>query len=372
MPENSHDLMNSQRKIVHIDMDAFFASVEQLDNPALKGRPVIVGGSPEGRGVVAACSYEARSYGVRSAMSAAKAIRLCPQAIIVRPHMSRYRQFSERIMTILHEYTDLVEPLSVDEAFLDLTVNFHNEPSASRLAQRIRHDIYSRTGLTASAGVSCNKFLAKVATDFNKPNGMTVIPPALVLEFLAELPIARFYGVGAATEKRMERIGIRTGGDLRCFSLEELTFHFGKSGSFFYHICRGEDPRPVKTSSVRKSIGSETTLIKDLKDMRTIQKVLREQADSVAESLSRRALGGYTITLKVRYGDFTTITRSATVKTPLFTAVDLMSCLPKLLAATEAGRRPVRLLGLTVSSLFSRDATPIQLRLPFPAGEDQY
>lgn len=358
--------MNSNRKIVHIDMDAFFASVEQLDNPALKGKPVIVGGRPDSRGVVAACSYEARAFGIRSAMSSAKAARLCPQATFTRPRMSRYREISLQIMDIFHEYTELVEQLSVDEAFLDLTENAFNEPSASLLAERIRQQIKLRTGLTASAGVSCNKFLAKVATDINKPNGITVIPPSQVLDFLANLPIGKFYGVGSATEKKMERIGVKTGADLRRFSKEELTFHFGKSGAYFYTICRGEDPRPVKNSSTRKSIGSETTLSQDILEMSKIQAILHEQAESVATSMYKRNSGGYTLTLKVRYHDFLTITRSTTVRTPIFTSEDIMFCLPRLLQSTEAGRKKVRLLGVTVSGLFYKNSTPVQLRLPFP------
>ena len=357
--------MHSNRKIVHIDMDAFFASVEQLDNPSLRGKPLIVGGSPDSRGVVAACSYEARKFGIHSAMSAAKAARLCPHAIFTRPRMSRYREVSAQIMEIFHEYTDLIEPLSVDEAFLDLTINTFCEPSASILANKIRRDIFSRTGLTASAGVSCNKFLAKVATDINKPNGITVIPPHLVLDFLGRLPIGKFYGVGSATEKKMERIGVKNGSDLRRFTREELVFHFGKSGNFFFDICRGEDPRPVESSSVRKSIGSETTLSEDILEMEIIHQILEQQADSVAHSLARRNFGGYTLTLKVRYHDFTTITRSATMKSPLFSSEDIMLCLPRLLAATEAGQRKVRLLGITVSTLFTKNTTPIQLRLPF-------
>jgi len=347
-------------------MDAFFASVEQLDNPELRGRPVIVGGSPNGRGVVAACSYEARRFGIHSAMSAAKATRLCPQAVFIRPRMSRYRELSTDIMEIFHEYTDSIEPLSVDEAFLDLTTNHCNEPSASLLAERIRQDIFTHTGLTASAGVSCNKFLAKVATDINKPNGITVIPPTKVIEFLSRLPIGKFYGVGAATEKKMERIGVRNGADLRRFTRDELVFHFGKSGHYFYDICRGEDLRPVKSSSVRKSIGSETTFSDDILNMQRIREILAELANSVAAGLARRNFGGYTLTLKVRYHDFTTITRSATLKSPLFTSADILCCLPRLLASTDAGQKKVRLLGLTVSNLFARDTTPIQLPLPFP------
>lgn len=357
--------MNSKRKIVHIDMDAFFASVEQRDNPDLRGKPVIVGGRPEGRGVVAACSYEARKFGVHSAMPCARAARLCPRAIFTPPRMARYKEVSNQIMAIFHSYTSLVEPLSVDEAFLDLTENHFHEPSASLLAQRIRQQIVSTTGLTASAGVSCNKFLAKVASDLNKPNGITVIRPSEALAFLADLPIRKFYGVGRATEKKMERIGVKTGGDLRRFTREELGFHFGKSGAYFFDICRGRDPRPVKSSRVRKSIGSETTFAEDILDLHQIDQILYRLADSVAASLEKHRSGGHTLTLKVRYDDFLTITRSATLKTPLFTAADILSSLPRLLESTEAGRRRVRLLGITVSSLIDREGKPYQLRLPF-------
>lgn len=360
--------MNSNRKIVHIDMDAFFASVEQRDNPCLKGKPVIVGGRPDSRGVVAACSYEARKFGIHSAMPCARAFRLCPQAIFTPVRMGRYKEVSKKIMAIFHDYTDLVEPLSVDEAFLDLTDNLFHEPSASLLAQRIRKQIFATTGLTASAGVSCNKFLAKVASDLNKPDGITIIRPAEVPSFLATLPIGRFYGVGKATEKKMERLGVKTGNDLRRFSREELTFHFGKSGEFFYNICRGIDPRPVRSKRVRKSIGSETTMAEDILDMVKINDILRHLSGSVAAGLERYNFAGYTVTLKVRYQDFLTVTRSTTLKTPLFTAADILSCLPRLLDETQAGRRKVRLLGVTVSGLIARSGTPYQLRLPFWQG----
>lgn len=346
-------------------MDAFFASVEQLDNPQFRGKPLIVGGRPGGRGVVAACSYEAREYGIRSAMPCAKAVKLCPHAIFTRPRMSRYRDISFKVMEIFHKYTDKVEQLSVDEAFLDLTVNKYNEPSASMLAERIRKDIYGQTGLTASAGVSCNKFLAKVATDIHKPNGITVIPPSAVIDFLSNLPIGKFYGVGKATEKKMERIGVKTGADLRRFTRDELIFHFGKSGDYYFDICRGTDPRPVKTSRTRKSIGSEITFSEDILEKSQIMEVLRQQAESVAASLQKRNYGGYTLTLKVRYHDFVTITRSSTVKAPFFTKEDILYCLPRLLESTDAGSRKIRLLGVTISSLIKREATPIQLRLPF-------
>lgn len=346
-------------------MDAFFASVEQRDNPGFLGKPVIVGGRPDSRGVVAACSYEARKFGVHSAMPCSRAARLCPQAIFTPPRIARYREISNQVMAIFHDFTDLVEPLSLDEAFLDLTANHLNNPSASHLAQLIRNRILTATGLTASAGVSCNKFLAKVASDINKPDGITVIRPSDVLSFLTTLPIGRFYGVGKATEKKMERIGVKAGGDLRRFSREELTFHFGKAGEYFFNICRGIDPRPVKSNRTRKSIGNETTMAEDILDLEVLYNILHRLAESVAASLEKHNFGGYTLTLKVRYRDFLTITRSATFKTPLFTAADIFSCLPRLMRDTDAGRRRVRLLGITVSNLIERSGTPYQLRLPF-------
>ncbi|WP_163336577.1 DNA polymerase IV [Desulfopila sp. IMCC35008] len=357
--------MNSNRKIVHIDMDAFFASVEQLDNQTLKGKPVIVGGRPQGRGVVAACSYEARSFGVHSAMPCYRAAKICPEAIFIRPRMSRYQEISAIIMNIFHEFTDIVEPLSVDEAFLDLTVNHLEEPSASLLAEKIREKIFQETGLTASAGVSCNKFVAKVASDINKPNGITIIPPGMVPDFLAALPITKFYGVGKATAKKMERIGVSTGGDLRRFSKEELQFHFGKTGSYFYNICRGIDNREVKTSRTRKSIGSERTLSEDTLDPEIIKEILVKLAESVSSTLANKKCYGFTLTLKIRYHDFKTITRSSTYKTPLFTLEDILFALPQLTVNNEIGSKKIRLLGISISSLVPMNSQPFQLRLPF-------
>jgi len=353
-------------------MDAFFASVEQRDNPDLRGKPVIVGGRPDSRGVVAACSYEARKFGIHSAMPSARAARLCPQAVFTSPRIGRYKEISNQVMAIFHDYTDLVEPLSLDEAFLDLTDNHFHEPFASQLAQQIRQQIFSTTGLTASAGVSCNKFLAKVASAMNKPDGITVIRPSEASSFLTTLPIGRFYGVGKVTESNMEKIGVKMGGDLRRFSREELTFHFGKSGEYYYNICRGIDPRPVQSSRVRKSIGSETTMAEDIIDLERIYAILRQLAGSVAACLEKHSSGGYTLTLKVRYQDFLTITRSVTLKTPLFTDTDILSCLPRLLHNTEAGRRKVRLLGVTISGLITKGNTSYQLRLPFPRGRNSH
>ncbi len=258
--------MPFSRKIIHIDMDAFFASVEQLDQPELRGRPVIVGGEPGGRGVVAACSYEARVFGVHSAMPAGRAAQLCPRAVFLRPRMDRYREVSHQIMALFHRYTPLVEPLSVDEAFLDVTENLLGEPSATRLAQAIRTDIHATTGLTASAGVSCNKFLAKVASGRQKPDGLTVIPPGQAAAFIKALPIGKFYGVGRVTEEKMHSNGIRTGADLLRFTEAELVTLFGKAGRFFFEIARGRDTRPVEPVRVRKSVGAETTLAEDIVD----------------------------------------------------------------------------------------------------------
>jgi DNA polymerase IV len=357
--------MDSNRKIAHIDMDAFFASVEQLDNPELKGEPVIVGGLPQSRGVVAACSYEARRFGIHSAMACARAFKLCPRAIFIRPRISRYKEISQQIMAIFLQYTDLVEPLSLDEAFLDLTRSPIPHHSATQLAEMIRRQIYNETGLTASAGVSCNKFLAKIATELNKPNGISVIRPSNALEFIHRLPIGKFYGVGKVTEQHMLRLGIRTGGDLQRFSRDEMLFHFGKTGDFFHSIAQGKDPRPVQPSRERKSIGSETTLARDTTDLQEISTILGQLAESVAGSLHRHCCGGHRLTLKIRYHDFTTITRSRTTKNNITTRADILDRLPRLIRATEAGRKRIRLLGISIANLTASRNRPIQLRLPF-------
>ena len=357
--------MDSNRKIVHIDMDAFFASVEQLDNPELQGEPVIVGGQPDSRGVVAACSYAARRYGIHSAMACARAYKLCPQAIFIRPRMARYKEISQQIMAIFHEYTALVEPLSLDEAFLDLTDCIGPQQSATSLAETIRSRIYTDTGLTASAGVSCNKFLAKIASEQNKPNGLSVIRPDQALAVIAALAIGKFYGVGKVTEEQMLRLGIRTGGDLQRLSRQDLLRHFGKAGDFFYTIARGRDPRPVEASRTRKSIGSETTLGRDSADLAEINHILVQLAESVAAGLRRHDWGGQTITLKVRYHDFTTITRSRTLPRMVMSSADILAQVPLLLQATAAGRKKIRLLGISVANLAQACRQPVQLRLPF-------
>lgn len=365
--------MPLSRKIIHIDMDAFFASVEQRDHPKLRGRAVIVGGDPEGRGVVAACSYEARAFGVHSAMSCARAQRLCPNAVFLKPRMEQYQQVSRAIMALFHQYTTLVEPLSVDEAFLDVTCNLKGEPSATRIAQALRQTIHETTGLTASAGVSCNKFLAKIASGHNKPDGLTVIPPDQALAFIAALPVGKFYGVGAITEKKMLGLGIRTGGDLLRYSRQELVNLFGKTGLFFYDIARGQDTRPVEPTRVRKSIGTETTFAEDIIEYDQVLAIVADLVQQVAVLLEQKKTGGRTLSLKVRYSDFTTISRSCTSPRGYCVAAEMLAQLPRLLAATEAGRRKIRLLGVTVTNLFNekerRTFRRCQLPLPFPPGK---
>ncbi|MBU1564365.1 MAG: DNA polymerase IV [Proteobacteria bacterium] len=357
--------MCNTRKIIHIDMDAFFASIEQKDHVSFRGKPLIVGGSPQSRGVVAACSYEARKFGIHSAMPCSKAVRLCPEAIFTPPRMGRYVEISNQIMGIFRQHTDLVEPLSLDEAFLDVTHIGEKHPSATLLARHICQQIYQELQLTASAGISYNKFLAKVASDINKPHGITTIPPKTAHQFLDALPIRKFFGVGQVTEKKMRQLGINTGSDLKKWDAERLVFHFGKIGSFLHNIVRGIDDRPVEPVRVRKSIGSETTLPYDTDDLTEINKLLAELADDLEKTLLRKNKGGYTLTLKVRYKDFTTITRSITVRTAMFSVDDFVPMLPGLLAATQVGTVKIRLLGLSISKLVDHINLPRQLKLPF-------
>ncbi|HID69586.1 MAG TPA: DNA polymerase IV [Desulfobacterales bacterium] len=358
--------MTEQRRILHIDMDAFFASVEQMDNPKLSGRPVIVGGTPQGRGVVAACSYEARKFGIHSAMSAARAIRRCPHALFVRPRKGRYKEVSIQIMEIFRSCSPCIEPLSVDEAFLDITESHDTISAAAETAEHIRSRVFHEVGLTCSAGVSYNKFLAKIASDMNKPDGLTIIPPEQAKDFIASLPIGKFYGVGKVTEKKMHSLGIRTGQDLLRFRKSELVRFFGKAGRFFYDIARGVDDRPVQVSRGRKSIGTETTLQTDLLDLKQIREVIENLALRVERALKNKECGGTTITLKVRYHDFTTVTRSLTLPAPLHTFEEIIQHIPQLLGATDAGKTKIRLLGITVSNLSCESKTiPVQLQLPF-------
>jgi DNA polymerase-4 len=360
--------MTDPRKIIHIDMDAFFAAVEQRDNPQLRGKPVIVGGDPDARGVVATCSYEARRFGIHSAMSSARAYRLCPQAVFVRPRFEAYRAVSLQIRELFHEYTDLVEPLSLDEAFLDVTDNKKEIASATWIAKEILQQIRVRTSLTASAGVSYNKFLAKIASDVKKPAGLTVVTPQQAAAFIDTLPIRRFHGVGKVTERRMQARGILIGADLRQRSLEELQRHFGKSGEYFFHIAHGIDNRPVVPNRVRKSIGKETTLAEDCGDVRQMVTILNDLAQKVANLVQKHNTSGLTLTLKVKYSDFESVTRSQTGTEPIAEADVMLKLAEELLTKTEVHDRPVRLLGLTISQLTSEIPleTPLQLELPFP------
>ncbi len=363
---DSISTMTDRKKIIHIDMDAFYASVEQLDNPELAGKPVIVGGRPDSRGVVAACSYEARRFGIRSAMPCAHAFKRCPEAIFVRPRMARYKEISDQVMKIFLRYTDMVEPMSLDEAYLDVTENIQKQPSATLLAREICKTIYDETGLTASAGVSCTKFVAKIASDLNKPNGVSVIEPDRVEDFLAALPIGKFHGIGKVTERKMLNLNIKTGADLRRCSRIELAEYFGKNGNFFYDIVRGRDPRPVRTSRVRKSIGSERTLTEDTVDLSEISQLLEALVKKISAVMQDRDISGKTITLKVRYSDFTTITRSVSCKTEISSVPEILACLPDLLNKTEAGTRPIRLVGVSASNLVPHtQRKPRQLLLPF-------
>jgi len=356
-------------KIIHIDMDAFYASVEQRDRPGLKGKPVIVGGDPQSRGVVAACSYEARKFGIHSAMASSTARRLCPGAVFIRPRFEVYKSVSSQIRDIFCEYTDLVEPLSLDEAFLDVTQNRKGMKSATLIAREIKKKIYERTGkLTASAGVSFNKFLAKVASDVNKPDGITVIPPEAADEFIEQLPIRKFFGVGRVTEEKMHGLGIKTGADLRKFNKTRLIQLFGKTGGYYYDIAHGLDERPVEPDRVRKSIGKETTLPEDIDDIEQMVEILENLSFKVENSLIRSEARGRTVTLKVKYFDFKSITRSITVEEPVESAVTIMKYVTPLLSKTAAGEKKVRLLGITISNFDDQDVCCDrcgQLLLPF-------
>ena len=361
--------MDTIRKIIHIDMDAFYASVEQRDLPELRGKPVIVGGDPGSRGVVAACSYEARKFGIHSAMASSTAYTRCPQAVFVRPRFEVYRAVSAQIRDIFCEYTDLVEPLSLDEAFLDVTRNHKGMASATLIAREIKQKIFEGTGnLTASAGVSFNKFLAKVASDMNKPDGLTVVTPDMADAFIDRLPIRKFFGVGKVTEEKMLSLGIKTGADLKAYPKDRLVRIFGKSGIYFYDIAHGLDDRPVEPNRIRKSIGKETTLIEDIDDTDHMIEILENLAFKLENLLFERAAKGRTITLKIKYHDFKSITRSVTIAEPLDGAAVIMRHVRQLMQKTDAGLKKVRLLGISISNFDDEDTriqTCGQLPLPF-------
>ena len=353
------------RKIIHVDMDAFYASVEQMDNPELKGKPLAVGGS-EIRGVVAAASYEARKFGVRSAMSGVQAKKNCPDLIFVRPRFDRYKEISNKIRAIFHDYTDLVEPLSLDEAYLDVTQNKKGNPSASLIAQEIRKRIFEEVGLTASAGISINKFVAKVASDYNKPNGQKTVNPDEVESFLEKLDIKKFYGIGKVTADKMYQHCIFTGLDLKSKSFDYLEEHFGKSGASYYNIVRGLHNSEVKPNRITKSVAAEHTFNENL----TSEIFMQERLERIAEELERRLkkynISGKTVTLKIKYSDFTTQTRSKTL--PYFIGdKGLLFETAKELLYQERLKESVRLLGISLNNLNTeiKKTVVVQLRFEF-------
>ena len=338
-----------QHKIIHIDMDAFYASVEQLDNPELKGKPIAVGGGGE-RGVVSAASYEARKFGVRSAMSSVLAKKKCPELIFVKSNFKRYKEVSAQIREIFFDYTDLVEPLSLDEAFLDVTENRHGHDSATEIATEIRKRIQEETGLTASAGISINKFLAKIASDINKPNGQKTIKPREVEKFLERLPIHKFFGVGKATAAKMNGWGIYNGHQLKQHSLEFLEQNFGKAGKHYYNIVRGIQHSKVRPNRERKSVSAERTYLDNLIGSEAIY----EKAIKICEEIERRMADietkGRTVTLKLKYSDFQQLTRSKTLDTPIDTASEIIPIVKELLELDEH-KKSVRLVGVGLSNL---------------------
>ena len=373
------------RRIIHVDMDAFYASVEQRDDPALRGRPVVVGGPPSSRGVVAACSYEARRFGIHSAMPSAEAGRRCPDAVFVPPRFDVYRGVSAEIHAVFREFTGLIEPLSLDEAYLDVTDAPLVGGSAVRTARRIKALIAERTGLVASAGVSYNKFLAKIASDHDKPDGLFWVLPADGEAFVATLPIGRFHGVGPVTEARMRSLGIETGADLARWSLADLTAEFGSHAAWYHRVARGIDDRPVRSSRVRKSMGAERTFAANLTRRGDMLAFLERLVDEVLADLATRGLAGSTLSVKVRFADFETLTRAhgrggrgGPGGAAALDAVSARRTLPFLLdrALATRERHQVRLLGVTISSLSATDeARPVQLELgalgqddPIPTG----
>jgi len=346
-----------QRKIIHVDMDAFYASVEQRDNPELRGKPVAVGGSRE-RGVVAAASYEARKFGVRSAMPSVTAKRKCPDLIFVKPRFDAYKEVSRQIRVFFAEHTPIIEPLSLDEAYLDVTENLQGIVSATEIAEAIRVKIRTETGLTASAGVSYNKFLAKLASDYRKPDGIFVITPKMGPAFVETLQVGKFHGVGPATTAKMKRLGIETGLDLKAQTLPFLQWRFGKSGPYYYSIARGVDERPVRADRVRKSIGAENTFFDDLFSFDAAREALMPIIENVWRHCEATRIRGRTVTLKVKYADFHQITRRHTGAAPVTTQTEFEQLSFALLGPIFPVQKGIRLLGVTMSSLGEERVKP--------------
>ncbi|PWA11415.1 DNA polymerase IV [Flavobacterium laiguense] len=351
------------RKIIHIDMDAFYASVEQMDNPELRGKPIAVGGA-ENRGVVSAASYEARKFGVRSAISGVLAKKYCPELIFVKPRFDRYKEISKKIHKIFRDYTDLVEPLSLDEAYLDVTQNKKGNPSAGLLAQEIRLRIFNEVGLTASAGISVNKFVAKIASDYNKPNGQKTVNPDEVISFLEQLPIQKFYGVGKVTTEKMFQLGIFTGLDLKSKSVEFLEKHFGKSGAFYYNVVRGVHNSEVKSDRITKSVAAEHTFDSNLSSVIFMVEKLEKIAHELERRLKKHNIAGKTITLKIKYSDFTQQTRSKTMPYFISDKALILETVKELLYQ-EKMKDSVRLLGISLSNLNTEIKKTIVVQLKF-------
>ncbi|KGL62459.1 DNA polymerase IV [Polaribacter sp. Hel1_85] len=359
------ELQPPYRKIIHVDMDAYYASVAQLDNPELRGKAIAVGGDGR-RGVISAASYEARKFGVRSAMSGMLAKQKCPHLIFVKTDFARYKEISAKIREIFYDYTDLVEPLSLDEAYLDITINKKGNPSANDIAREIRQRIYDETGLRASAGISINKFIAKVASDINKPNGQKTVHPDEVIQFLEELPVNKFYGVGKVTAAKMYNLGIFVGNDLKKKTLEELVTLFGKSGAHYYNIVRGIHNSPVKPNRIRKSLAAERTFFENISSEIFMLEKLEKIADELEKRMLKSDTKGKTITLKIKYSDFTQQTRSKTKENFMQKKSEFFPVVKELLYQDKI-TNSVRLLGLSFGNLNTIKKEPVwvQLKLKF-------
>ncbi|HTL26012.1 MAG TPA: DNA polymerase IV [Burkholderiales bacterium] len=354
---------DAPRRIIHVDMDAFYASVEQRDDAGLRGKPVAVGGSADSRGVVMAASYEARAFGVRSAMPTVRALRLCPQLVLVPPDFKRYRAASQQVMAILRSCTLLVEPLSLDEAYLDVTENLWNEPLATNVARSLKARIRDEVGLTASAGVAPNKFLAKIASGWKKPDGLTVIAPERVERFLQELPVEALWGVGPVTAKKLRTLGIERLVDVRTADEERLHKAVGSLADWIRRLAYGDDPRPVVPNRPWKSRSCETTYVEDLRELREVRSEIERLAHETASMLARKNLRARTVTIKVRYSDFKTVTRSHTATAPTCDEAEIAMRALALLERTDAGKRPVRLLGVGAHGLSGESAAPAEVEL---------
>jgi DNA polymerase-4 len=360
------EMIPAQRKIIHIDMDAFYASVEQRDFPEYRGKPIVVGGAPDRRGVVATASYEARKFGIRSAMSCRRAQQLCPDVIFVYPRFDAYKQVSQAIRVIFRRYTDLIEPLSLDEAYLDVTQDKLDIGSAITIAEAIRQAIKDELQLTASAGVSINKFVAKVASDMNKPDGLTFIGPSQVLSFIEQLPVEKFFGVGKVTAQRMRNMQLFTGADLKRLSEVAMVQHFGKTGRFYYNLVRGKDNRPVQPHRTTKSVAVEDTFEQDITDVGDMLTALKRIAIQLSGRLEKHDLKGKTITLKVKFSDFKLITRNNTSPHKVNDFESIFESATALMGKLDFEGKKVRLLGLSVSNFednFSSDTRSGQLSL---------